>query len=175
MSTEFNDVSMHLLAQGDAVDMTFSYSGLLAPKVSSVHRLQAKVLELPQYEPKTTHHFYGGLYCREVYRDAGVLVIGRVHRKEHFYQLVSGSILITQDDREAVQVDAPALLRSKPGTKRAVYSLTDAVCMTWHATTATTPEEAELELVEPDESSAYTADNKVKPGYLKAEQREVMT
>ncbi len=155
------------------MQMTVTYTGLLAPK-ADVTRLQSELLKLPQYEPVTTHHFFGGLYCREVYRDAGVVVVGRVHLKEHFYQVLSGSVLITQDGEVPVQVDAPALLKSKPGTKRAVYALTDATCMTWHATNAKTPEEAEAELLEPDEESAYTADNKVKPGFLRAERQEAL-
>lgn len=153
--------------------MTYSYAGLLAPK-ADLARLKAETLARPQYEPVTTHHFFGGLYGREVYRDAGVLVVGRVHKKAHFYQLLSGSVLITQEGEEPKRVDAPALLKSNPGTERAVYALTDATCITWHATNATTPEEAEAELCEPCEESAYTADNKVKPGYLKMERREVM-
>ena len=155
------------------MNMTFRYTGLLAPKVD-LARLKAETLAQPQYEPVTTHHFFGGLYGREVYRDAGVLVIGRVHKKAHFYQLIQGSVLITQEGAEPKRVDAPALIRSHPGTERAVFSLTPATCITWHATSATTPEEAEAELLEPDESSAYTADNKVKPGFLKMERQEVL-
>lgn len=132
----------------------------------AVLRLQAELLKMTQYEPKTAHHFHGGLYCREVYRDAGVLVVGRVHLREHFYQILSGTLLITQDGEPPMRVEGPALLKSKAGTKRAVLSLTPATCMTWHATNATTPEEAEAELVEPDDASAYDAQNKVKPAFL---------
>jgi hypothetical protein len=153
--------------------MTVTYTGMLAPKVD-LARLKAETLALPQYEPVTTHHFFGGLYGREVFRAAGIVVVGRVHKKAHFYQLISGSVLITQEGEEPKRVDAPALLKSNPGTERAVYALTDATCITWHATNATTPEEAEAELLEPCDESAYTADNKVKPGYLKMERREVL-
>jgi len=136
----------------------------------AVMRLQNELLKMQQYEPVTKHHFHGGLYCREVYRDAGVLVVGRVHLKEHFYQVVSGAVLVTQEGEPPQRLDAPELIKSKPGTKRAVLSLEPTVCMTWHATNATTPEEAEAELVEPEESSAYDALNNVKPAFLIAGQ-----
>jgi hypothetical protein len=38
---------------------------------AAVERLQAEVSKLPQYEPKTTHRFHAGMYCREVWRMPG--------------------------------------------------------------------------------------------------------
>jgi hypothetical protein len=128
---------------------------------SAVSVLQKELMQLPQYEPETKHYFHGGMYCREVWRDAGVLVVGKVHRKEHFYMIVNGSVLITTDDG-VQRVTGPALLLSQPGTKRAVYSETAALCMTFHRTDAKTVEEAEIELVEPEEDSMYTAGNLIK-------------
>jgi hypothetical protein len=91
----------------------------------------------------------------------GVVVVGKVHKKEHFYLIVSGEVAITTDD--GVQhVTGPTLLMSRPGTKRAVYSLKDTLCMTFHRTDATTVEEAEAELVEDDPASMYDSGNKVR-------------
>lgn len=125
---------------------------------AAVQRLQGEVSKLPQYEPQTTHRFHAGMYCREVWRAAGVLVIGKVHKKEHFYVIVSGTLRITTD--EGVQrLTGPAVLECKPGTQRAVYSETDALCMTFHRTDATTVEEAERELVEEDPNDMYALGN----------------
>jgi hypothetical protein len=60
-------------------------------------------------------------------------------------------------------ITGPQLLCSKPGTKRAVYAETDALCMTFHRVESTTLEVAETELVEEDIDSMYTIDNKIKP------------
>lgn len=132
---------------------------------ASVDRLQAEVSRLPQYQPETRHHFHGGMYCREVWRDAGVLVVGKVHRKEHFYFIAAGTVLITTDDGPQ-RIEAPALLMSKPGTKRAVYSETPALCLTFHRTDATTVEAAEAELVEDDPLSTFQAGNQIKQEML---------
>lgn len=126
-----------------------------------VSALQDELMKLPQYEPLTKHYFHGGMYCREVWRDADVLVVGKVHKKEHFYMIVSGTVLITTDDG-VERIEGPKLILSKPGTKRAVYSETDALCMTFHRTDAVTVEDAEMELVEEDEKSMYTALNTIK-------------
>lgn len=140
--------------------MIVTYSGVLAKK-PDVQALQDAMLEMPQYEPPTEHLFHGGMYCRQVWRPAGCTIVGKVHKKEHFYVVVSGTICVTTDD--GVQtVTGPKVLCSRPGTKRAVYAVTDALCMTFHVADAQTVEEAEDELVEPDNSSKFLVGNKVK-------------
>ena len=131
---------------------------LLSEKVEV---LQAEISKLPQYEPITKHIFHGGMYCRQVWRPAGCLIVGKVHKKEHFYMIVSGTVKITTDD--GVQaITGPFLLCSKPGTKRAVYAETDALCMTIHRVDSATVEDVESELVEDDPNSMFTVGNKVK-------------
>ena len=127
-----------------------------------VETLQQELSKLPQYEPKTKHYFHGGMYCREVFRHAGVLVVGAVHKKEHFYLIVSGTVAITDGEGNVQEVTGPHLFQSKPGTKRAVYAVTDALCMTFHAIEATSVEEAEAELIEVEPDSMYSLGNQVK-------------
>jgi hypothetical protein len=134
-------------------------SGLMQQKVGA---LQAELSKLPQYQPETKHYFHGGMYCREVFRHAGVLVVGAVHKKEHFYLIVSGTVAITDGEGNVQEVTGPHLFQSKPGTKRAVYAVTDTLCMTFHAIETTTVEEAEAELVEVDPDSMYSLGNQVK-------------
>ena len=128
---------------------------------SRVETLQAEVSKHPQYEPPTEHIFHGGMYCRQVWRPAGCVIVGKVHKKEHFYMIVSGTVTVTTDD--GVQtLTAPFLLCSKPGTKRAVYAETDALCMTFHRIDSDTVEDVESELVEDDPNSMFSVGNKVK-------------
>ena len=131
------------------------------PLKERVEALQSEISKYPQYEPPTEHIFHGGMYCRQVWRPAGCLIVGKVHKKEHFYMIVSGTVKITTDD--GVQsITGPFLLCSKPGTKRAVYAETDALCMTIHRVESDTVEEVESELVEDDPNSMFTIGNKVK-------------
>ena len=141
-----------------------SVFSLAVPKMmrQKVQALQEQLSQLPQYEPQTKHYFHGGMYCREVWRHAGVLVVGKVHKKEHFYLIVSGTVQITDGENEVVTVTGPHLIKSNPGTKRAVYAVTDTLCMTFHATASTTVEAAEEELVEDDPTSMYALGNEVK-------------
>ena len=123
--------------------------------------LQSALVQMPQYEPVTEHYFHGGMYCRKVFRHADVTVVGKVHKKEHFYMIVSGTVAVTTDDGVQV-ITGPHLLCSKPGTKRVVYSVTDALCMTFHRVDSTTVEDAEEELVEHDRVSLFTIGYKLK-------------
>ena len=126
-----------------------------------VQALQIEIMKMPQYEPETKHYFHAGMYCREVFRHAGVLIVGRAHLKEHFYLIANGTVTVTTDD--GVQTfTGPHILMSKPGAKRAVYAETDATCMTFHVTDCKTPEEAELEMVEPEDVKLFDARNKLK-------------
>jgi quercetin dioxygenase-like cupin family protein len=144
--------------------MMVTYSGVLAKK-PNVQALQDAMSEMPQYEPPTEHLFHGGMYCRQVWRPAGCTIVGKVHKKEHFYMVVSGTICVTTDDGLQT-ITGPKVLCSTPGTKRAVYAITDALCMTFHVVDAQTVEQAEDELVEPDNGSKFLVGNKVKQEVL---------
>ncbi len=156
------------------MNMTVTYGegfGVAPPQMmrQKVETLQQELSKLPQYEPQTKHYFHGGMYCREVFRHAGVLVVGAVHKKEHFYIIVSGTVAITDGEGNVQEVTGPHLFQSKPGTKRAVYAVTDALCMTFHAIEATSVEEAEAELVEADPDSMYSLGNRVKHTEIEAQ------
>ncbi len=147
------------------MNITVTYGagfGLEQPKTmrEKVQNLQTEISKLPQYEPITKHYFHAGMYCREVFRCAGALIVGRVHKKEHFYLVASGTVVITTDDG-VQEVTGPKVIKSMPGTKRAVYAVTDATCMTFHATEITTPEEAESDFVEPEPLALFDAQNKL--------------
>ena len=134
------------------------------PQISGVDRvfaLQKEMMKHVQYEPPTEHIFHGGMYCRQVWRPAGCLIVGKVHKKEHFYMVVSGTVKVTTDDGVKTII-GPSLLCSAPGTKRAVYAETDALCMTFHRVDATTVANAESELVEDDPDSMFAIGNKIK-------------
>ncbi len=126
----------------------------------NVSVLQAEMLKLPQVELRTEHYFADGMYAREVERPAGTLIVGKVHKKEHFYIVTKGAIRVTTDDG-VKDVRAPAVLVCKPGTKRAVLALEDSVCMTVHRTMKKSLKNVERELVE-DETTPFTLGNKLK-------------
>ena len=129
---------------------------------ATVHDLQRAMRELPQAELETQHYFADGMYCRVVPRAAGTLIVGKVHKREHFYMVVSGAVAVIQDGAERKVYEAPSIIVSAPGTKRAVLALTDAVCLTVHRTDKTDLGEIEAELIEPDDTALFGPDNHLK-------------
>jgi len=127
-----------------------------------VEALQKAISKHAQYEPETKHTFHGGMYCREVCSAQGALIVGKVHKQEHFFMLLSGSIIVTEGDN-AKSVTAPCILNSKPGTKRAIFMVEPSVFATVHRTDTTTVEDAENELVEFDPDAMFDVGNIAKP------------
>ena len=140
------------------------------PKVPSreqIDRLQAEVAKLPQVEPVTDHFFVPGMYCRRVFRTAGTLVIGKVHKADHFFVCVSGE-LIAWSETGMRHMKPGDVIESKPGTKRVTLALTDAIGMTVHKTDKTDLDEIEEELIESDPAALFDSSNKLKKPALEA-------
>lgn len=125
-----------------------------------IKSLAMAMRELPQLELKTDHYFADGMYIRSVFRPAGAVIVGKVHKKEHFYIIVSGCVDVTSGG-EVVRHHAPYIVVSKPGTQRAVFAVEDSLCMTVHRTDNTNLDEIEKELVEPCDYALLGSDNKL--------------
>ena len=126
-----------------------------------VQALQEEILKQPQVELPTEHIFHGGMYCRQVWQPAGTIIVGKVHKKEHFFMVVSGCVAVSVGE-EAQEIRAPFLLTSHPGDKRAIYAITDTLYMTIHRTDETDVAAAEDELVEYDPTCPFLVGNKLK-------------
>ena len=128
---------------------------------AAIERLQRAMAPLPQVECPTTHQFADGMYAREMSCIAGTLIVGKVHRREHFFILAAGVMQLTTDEGVRT-VEAPAVLVGKPGTKRAGFALTDCVCINVHRTWSTDLDEIEAEMTETDSTSLYDSNNRLK-------------
>jgi quercetin dioxygenase-like cupin family protein len=109
--------------------------------------LEDKIAAMPQIEGKVDHLFVDGLYARTLYIPAGAVLTGKVHRRDHINFLMKGTIRVMTDEGMKL-LEAPQIISSKKGIKRAGFAITDTEWTTIHATTATDVETAEEELVE---------------------------
>lgn len=129
---------------------------------ANVLDLQKALSTLPQYEAPTEHYFADGMYCRVVFRPKDCIIVGKVHKKEHFYMVVKGAVAVIQEGTPRKVYKAPSIIVSQPGTKRAVVALEDSVCLTVHRTDKTDLAEIEKELIEDDPTALMGPDNKLK-------------
>lgn len=130
--------------------------------ISKICALERALRELPQLEVETLHFHAEGMYARVAARPRGALIVGKVHKKEHFYIVTKGSVAVTNGEDAPKIYQAGDVIVSQPGTKRAVMALEDSICMTVHRTDKTDLAEIEDELVEPDALSLYGPGNKLK-------------
>jgi quercetin dioxygenase-like cupin family protein len=143
--------------------MTTLELGFLAkiPTIEQIDKLQREMANMPQVEFKTDHYFSEGMYCRKVFRPAGTLIVGKVHKKDHFFMCVAGEI-IAWTENGMKNLVAGDIIESKQGTKRVTYALTDAIGITVHKTDKTDLDEIEQELIMPDELALFDSSNKLK-------------
>jgi hypothetical protein len=94
-----------------------------------LERLDAAVIASPQTEMPVCHHFSRGVYARELFIPKGTVLTGRIHKYSQINILAMGDIsVLTENGIERVQ--APTIIVSPPGTKRAGYAHEDTIWIT---------------------------------------------
>lgn len=125
----------------------------LIEKTAFVVRELAK---LPQVECPVKHFFAPGVYVREIFMPAGSIVIGKIHKTEHFNLLESGRCLIRHDDGQVEVLQAPLTFVSKAGVQKILYIEEDTVWKTIHVTSETDLVKLEELLIEPPPQERLT-------------------
>ena len=93
----------------------------LKPKESELQQKLNALYEAtaaqPQIKCEEKHHFGPNIYIKEVTMPAGSLIIGKHHRMEHLCNMVSGRMMILQEDGTTKELVAPMTFVAKPGRK----------------------------------------------------------
>lgn len=110
-------------------------------------RLESAMQQFDAVELPIKHYFANGMYAREMFVPAGVILTGAVHKTTHFCILSQGRVHVATGD-EVLELVAPATLVAHPGAKRAIYALEDSVWTNIHATTETDLDRLAEELTE---------------------------
>ena len=140
----------------------------MLPKISTASKvveLQKIMYTMPQLdlEEHTKEYLFGGMYMRMLFRPAGCIIVGRTHKKEHFYMVWSGTVEIATE-QGPVQYTGPCVVEAQPGSKRAVHAVTDAYAGFVVRTDKTViDEELQKELIEEEEYVRYDAHNRIMP------------
>ena len=139
------------------------------PTRDQIDRLQSEMVKMPQADLKTEHFFCPGMYCRRVFRPAGTLIVGKVHKAPHFFLCAMGEI-IAWTESGMKKLRPGDVVECQPGTKRVTLAVTDAIGITIHKTEKTDLDEIETELIEPDDLALFDSSNKLKQivGQMKA-------
>lgn len=102
-----------------------------APPREKIQLLQDALAQLPQTETEPEHMFAEGMYGRALKIPADTVVVGKIHRHEHFVLLIKGTVTINTD-RGMERITAPHKWVSPPGAKRVLYTHDDCEFFTVH-------------------------------------------
>lgn len=95
------------------------------------------------------HTFTDGCYIREIFTPAGQVIVTKIHKKDHPFFLMKGELSILTEDG-VVNLRAPYQGITKVGTKRVIYTHTDCIFTTVHATDKLTVDEVEEDVIAKD-------------------------
>lgn len=101
------------------------------PSREQILRLQAAMIPIQCEQPEPIHRFAPGMYMRELTVPAGMLIVGKTHRHDHFLMVMSGKAeVLSEFGREIVE--AGHISMSKAGVKRIVLAIEDTRFITIH-------------------------------------------
>ncbi len=118
----------------------------------TIDQLEAAMLDGVPVEMPVTHRFTPGLYIREISIPAGTLLTSALHWTEHPFVISKGRIEVVSETEGRVVYEAPHTGITKPGTRRALYALTDTIWTTFHATDETDVEKICATILGPHEN-----------------------
>jgi quercetin dioxygenase-like cupin family protein len=132
------------------------------PTREDINNLQTALSTMEQsQELVTNHYFANGMYCREVHRPRGTLIVGKVHKHEHLFMVTKGQINVWTEEG-MIEMKAPYIHVSKPGTKRVTWAAEDSTGVTVHRTNHTDLHDIEAENIEEDLNAKFDMLNAIK-------------
>lgn len=111
--------------------------------VNSSDKLEVKTVDVNEACP-TNHYFSDGVYTREIFMPAGLLVIGKTHKTRHLNVVLTGSCDVMING-EIQHIQAPYTFESLEGSQKTLYIHEDCKWMTIHVNE---DDETNLEILE---------------------------
>lgn len=96
-----------------------------------------------------SHSFGDGIYVRQIKMPAGMVIVSKIHKKEHpFFVMKGRCLVVTENGPEIIQ--APYWGMTKAGTKRALLILEDTEWITCHVTKSRDLKKIEHDIIAKD-------------------------
>lgn len=112
-----------------------------------LYSMQEAIGVLPEIECPLQHVFAPGVYARTIFIPANGVLVGKIHKHKHLNILSQGVVMVLTESGGVEKLVGPLTMVSEPGTKRAVFALTNVVWTTIHLTNETDPVKIEDEVI----------------------------
>lgn len=109
-----------------------------------------------------SHRFAKGMYIREIFIPAGHLVVGRIHRDEHYNVITKGAVSVLTEADGLQYLEGPVSMISPAGCKRVVFTHEDTWWTVVHATKLTDLAAIEEEVIAPSYTALGWQDPKIE-------------
>ncbi len=107
----------------------------------SLRKLELAMFEMDQVKIDPIHRFCGDMYSREIVIPKGTLLVGRIHKFDHFDVMLSGDISVSTDEGIQRRLTGINVMEGKAGKKRAGYAHEDSRWITFHSAEERDPED----------------------------------
>lgn len=94
--------------------------------------LEATMQQLPEVDCELQHVFTPGLYSRTIFMPMGTLIVSRIHKTLHQFNISAGTCAVKNNDGEWEIMSAPYWGKTEPGTRRVLYILDNCAWSTYH-------------------------------------------
>jgi len=122
----------------------------LASWKDKIHIVMEGLATEPQTDCPLKHYFAPGVYVREIFMPAGTIVIGKIHKTEHFNIIQRGLCYLFNEDGSRQILQSPLTFVSPPGKQKVLYICEDTIWSTVHITQERDLEKLEVQLIDPD-------------------------
>lgn len=135
-------------------------------QATTVDHLLAAMVERPAADIRAKHLFTPGLYTRGCRIPRHTLLVTELHLTEHPFIITEGTVWVWSENEGAVIYQAPHIGVTKPGTRRVIWTETEVMWTTFHAT-----EEKDVEKI--GKSILAEVDHRALPGGCAGWLREI--
>lgn len=90
------------------------------------------------------HTFTDGIYVRQMFMKKDCAAIGKIHKDDHVWFLMSGNIRVASET-SSEEYKAPCYVQAPAGSKRVLYAIEDCVWINVYANPTNTQDLEELE------------------------------
>lgn len=116
----------------------------------NVDELESAMTDIPPVECPVNHVFTKGLYTRTIFMPAGTLIVSKLHKTQHPYFVLKGKATVWTETNGVVEIEAPFVGITEPGTRRVLYIHSDCIWATAHANPDDeTVDQIEARIIEP--------------------------
>lgn len=124
----------------------------LAPKSATAGKIDALAVaileQLELVDMPLVHRFTPGLYSREIFMRAGIVVVSKIHNTEHQFAILEGAVDVFTEADGVQRLRAPHVGITKPGTQRVLQIREDCRWVTFHPLVEGESSEADLPKIE---------------------------